>query len=173
MLLAPERLARCCVTQAVSAMYETLGQFERRDFRLSERRLDEVALACTQVVTSLHTNDADSITVLGSTVAPQRGSPSRFHIRLPRLQGAFTGTGDLMAALLLAHTDQEPDRIGNAVEQAVASLQAVLQVTLAAAGDASEPEDKSAAGARSRELRLIQGQDAITNPDVKHRAKPL
>lgn len=45
-------------------------------------------------------------------------------------------TGDLLAALLLARTQQHPDNLAAAVELAVAGLQGVLAVTAAAAGPA-------------------------------------
>jgi pyridoxine kinase len=130
-----------------------------------------------QVVTSLRVGNEDVITVLGSTVLPQSGSPAKFRIRLPQMDAAFTGTGDLMAALLLAHSAQQPAQLAKAVETAVATLQAVLQATMAVAGEAAKVStrdgQKSASGARSRELRLIQGQAAILHPEVVYRAEAL
>jgi pyridoxine kinase len=124
-----------------------------------------------QVVTSLKVTEEDSITVLCSTTSPQSNGPAQFRIRVPRMDAAFTGTGDLMAALLLAHTCANPASLSTAVEKAVASLQIILKDTLAEAGDAAASTDKTATGARARELRLIQGQAAILHPDVQHRAE--
>ena len=45
--------------------------------------------------------------------------------------------GDLITVLLLAFLDKNPGQLKNAVERALASLQAVLQATVKASGDAA------------------------------------
>lgn len=64
------------------------------------------------------------ITLIGSTRVPQEaGFPQRFRLRIPKLPMYFTGTGDLVAALLLARTADMPGRLTQAVELAIASVQ--------------------------------------------------
>jgi len=112
--------------------------------------------------------------VCGSTTAPQApGSPARFTVTVPRLDGTFTGTGDLFASVLLARISRDPTALAPAVEATVASVQAVLAGTLAAAGDAALTHERSAAVCAARELRLVQCQGAIQRPEVTHRAVPF
>ena len=92
--------------------------------------------------------------------------------QIRRLDGYFTGTGDLLAALLLGWLSKYPGRkeedLGRAVDSAVAGLQAVLRdthrhvVQMEERGDVSEKYD-SAWWAR-RDLRLVQNQDSLLHP---------
>jgi len=50
-------------------------------------------------------------------------------IEIPQLQQTFTGTGDLMAALLLAWTHELPHDYVTAVENALASVQVSIVCT--------------------------------------------
>ncbi|XP_071709758.1 pyridoxal kinase-like isoform X2 [Rutidosis leptorrhynchoides] len=72
------------------------------------------------------------------------------------------GTGDLMTALLLGWSNKYPNNLDKAAELAVSSLQAVLSRTL---------KDYEKAGydmqTSSLEIRLIQSQDDIRNPEIK------
>ena len=52
-------------------------------------------------------------------------------------------TGDLLAALLLAHTELRPGRLAEAVEHALASVQGILQATVKAAGSASQSKERT------------------------------
>lgn len=52
--------------------------------------------------------------------------------------------GDLIVVLLLANLDKNPGQLKTAVEKALASLQAVLQATMQAAGDAAFAEVRDA-----------------------------
>ncbi|KAH0448676.1 hypothetical protein IEQ34_022476 [Dendrobium chrysotoxum] len=80
--------------------------------------------------------------------------------------GPQKGTGDLMTALLLGWSNKYPNDLDKASELAVSSLQAVLQRTIA---------DYKEAGFNPRsdslEIRLIQSQDDIRNPQVKYKAE--
>ncbi|KAM3272171.1 hypothetical protein ACQJBY_042400 [Aegilops geniculata] len=71
------------------------------------------------------------------------------------------GTGDLTTALLLGWSNKYPDNLEKAAELAVSSLQALLRRTV---------EDYKRAGfdpaSSSLEIRLIQSQDEIRNPQV-------
>ncbi|KAJ4960578.1 hypothetical protein NE237_020488 [Protea cynaroides] len=78
----------------------------------------------------------------------------------------FHGTGDLMAALLLGWSNKYPDNLDKACELAVSSLQALLRRTL---------NDYKSAGFDPQssilEIRLIQSQDDIRNPQVDYNAE--
>jgi pyridoxine kinase len=74
----------------------------------------------------------------------------------------------LTAALILARTAEEPHRLAEAVELAVASVQAVLRRTADAATAAGAPTGPAAV-----ELRLIQSAAEIVRPEVLHRVEPL
>ena len=102
--------------------------------------------------------------------ASQRGeggadAPStQFRLNVPRLPGNFTGTGDLLAALLLAWVHRHPNDLQLAVEKATATVQAVLKRTVeavvAAGGD-------PAAGGVPPELLLVQSKREIEEPPVE------
>ena len=91
---------------------------------------------------------------------------SAWRIDCPVLPCHFTGTGDLCAALFLAHSamhDQvdgsstslcDNERIAGAVERVINTMFAVLQRTL----------DTTGSSVKSRELKLIQSRDIILNP---------
>ncbi|XP_052304157.1 pyridoxal kinase isoform X7 [Populus trichocarpa] len=98
---------------------------------------------------------------------PAKGqSPDQFKIVIPKIPAYFTGTGDLMTALLLGWSNKHPDDLAKAAELAVSSLQAVLQRTL---------DDYKTAGydpqSSSLEIRLIQSQDDIRHPQIKFKAE--
>lgn len=81
-----------------------------------------------------------------------------------------------MTALLLAWTHKHPNNLAAAVEKAVAGLQGVLTVTAAAAGPevlAAGKTVRTAEGFKAKELRLIQGQKHLVQPEVFIRAEPL
>lgn len=130
-------------------------------------------VAAAQVVTSTSLGAQEVLTIVGSTRAPQDDSPAKFAIDVPKMRAAFTGTGDLMAALLLAHLNRAPKRVAHAVEQTVASVQAVLCNTLEHAGDEAGDGAEGAAGMREKELRLIQSSDELLQADVTCRARDL
>lgn len=85
--------------------------------------------------------------------------PYTFSMHFPRIKDFyFTGTGDLLAALLLAWLRKFPDEPHKAAEVAIATVQAVIRRT-----KASSEGNK---GARTSELRLIQSIRDIENPDA-------
>ncbi|TXG72598.1 hypothetical protein EZV62_001177 [Acer yangbiense] len=120
------------------------------------------------VITSINING--KLLLIGSHQKEKVGlsgqSPAQFKIVIPKIPSYFTGTGDLMTALLLGWSNKYPDSLDTAAELAVSSLQAVLQRTL---------NDYLTAGydpqSSSLEIRLIQSQDGIRNPDVKFKAE--
>ena len=79
---------------------------------------------------------AETVALLGSSTAAE-GQRS-FRIDVPKIEGYFGGTGDLLAGLLLAHGAAHPADWARAARLAVGSVQAVLARTLEArraAGD--------------------------------------
>lgn len=103
----------------------------------------------------------------------KRNGP-RYVLDIPKLGSknmSFTGTGDLFAALFLAHSHQmDGDRLNVALERTVATLQSVIQTTIR-----SMPEDVKN-GARSPtafelELKIVQSKSDIENPKVLLTAK--
>ncbi|XP_027160395.1 pyridoxal kinase isoform X2 [Coffea eugenioides] len=97
---------------------------------------------------------------------PKALPPEQFKIAIPKIPAYFTGTGDLMTALLLGWSNRYPDNLEKAAELAVSSLQALLVRTL---------NDYRRAGydcqSSSLEIRLIQSQDDIRNPEAKYKAE--
>ena len=106
------------------------------------------------------------------------GDDEQHLIRTPRLPGQFTGTGDVCAALFLAHTDRRGDEDG--VEPSLAgvlgrvagTMNSIVERTAGAslggdgAGDDDGDDDGVARARRvaSRELQLIRSRDDIINP---------
>jgi len=123
----------------------------------------------TVVMTSLEgldTIDASQIGVLASykPAGGAAGAKGGYTCSLvvPRVDGSYTGTGDLFAALLLAWMNDTPTQPHTAIEKVVATLQAVITRTLSAANGSTKVGDI--------ELRLIQSKRDIEEPEVKHKA---
>ncbi|KAG9448965.1 hypothetical protein H6P81_008930 [Aristolochia fimbriata] len=109
------------------------------------------------VITSAHIDG--NLLLIGSHQKIKDVPPEQFKIVMPKIPAYFTGTGDLMTALLLGWSNKYPDNLEKAAELAVSSLQAVLQRTV---------NDYQCTGfdltSSSLEIRLIQSQDDIRNP---------
>ncbi len=122
------------------------------------------------------------------------GAVRQWRLLLPKVEAMhFTGTGDLMAALLLAWTHRHPgaDGVAIAMEKAGATMQAVLKRTVersrergeggAAAGtgcggaDGGGGEGGGGGGdpAARRELALLDAKREIEEPAVEVRAVAL
>ncbi|OVA14537.1 Pyridoxal phosphate (active vitamin B6) biosynthesis [Macleaya cordata] len=115
------------------------------------------------VITSVHIGD--SLLLLGSHQKVKGQPPEQFKIVIPKIPAYFTGTGDLMTALLLGWSNKYPDNLDRASEFAVSSLQALLQRTVTDYKSAGFDPQSS-----SLEIRLIQSQDDIRNPQVNYKA---
>ncbi|KAH6754938.1 pfkB-like carbohydrate kinase family protein [Perilla frutescens var. hirtella] len=115
------------------------------------------------VITSINI-DGDLL-LIGSHQKEKGQTPVQFRISIPKIPAYFTGTGDLMTALLLGWSNKYPDNLGKAAELSVSSLQALLVRTV---------DDYTRAGhdcqSSSLEIRLIQSQDDIRNPEIKYMA---
>lgn len=98
----------------------------------------------------------------------KRNGP-RYVLNIPKLglnNMGFTGTGDLFAALFLAHSYQiDGNHLNNALERTVATLQAVIQRTLNGMPEAVKNGSRSPT-ALERELKIIQSKGDIENPKI-------
>ncbi|XP_051126741.1 pyridoxal kinase-like [Andrographis paniculata] len=116
------------------------------------------------VITSIAMNG--ELLLIGSHKKEKDDPPMQFRISLPKIPAYFTGTGDLMTALLLGWSNKYPDNLDKAAELSVSSLQALLVRTI---------DDYTKAGhdcqSSSLEIRLIQSQDDIRNPEIKFHAE--
>lgn len=96
----------------------------------------------------------------------------RFKLSIPK-QGTgihLTGTGDLFAALFMAHSTYLPNDLGRALELTIASVQSTIETTLYAMPEELRSGKKSPT-ALQRELKIIQSKKHIENPDVKLKAE--
>lgn len=116
------------------------------------------------VITSI--NMEGNLLLIGSHQKEKGHSPDQFKIVMPKIPAYFTGTGDLMTALLLGWSNKYPDNLDKAAELAVSSLQALLQRTLADYVKVGFAPQSS-----SLEIRLVQSQDDIRHPEVKYKAE--
>ncbi|XP_074308337.1 pyridoxal kinase [Silene latifolia] len=112
------------------------------------------------VITSI--NIDGSLLLIGSSKKDKDQAPQQFKIMIPKIPAYFTGTGDLTTALLLGWSNKYPDNLAKAAELAVSSLQALLQRTINDYRHAGFDPKTS-----SLEIRLVQSQDDIRNPQIK------
>jgi len=101
--------------------------------------------------------------VLYASQAPAPGAPNadpeRLRLDIPAVPGAYTGTGDLTAALILAWTHRLGDHdLAGALERAIATVQSVLQRTHDTVGP-------------GKELQLVQSVGDMLDPDVRLRCR--
>ena len=141
----------------------------------------------TVIISSLDLpGSSDWVTIIASTIDAQQQESSSFQtlkLRVPRIDAYFTGTGDLFSALILAWLSRSPHDLKFAVEKAVAGLQAVLLDTVehsklfssnsnSSAAGGGGGDDRTAAVCAARELRLIQNQDKLIDPEIQYYAVP-
>ncbi|XP_031841260.1 pyridoxal kinase [Nomia melanderi] len=94
---------------------------------------------------------------------------SLIKIDIPKIPTNFTGSGDLFAALFLAHTYLQ-DNMEDAFAKTVNTLHSVLLKTFELSNKCQDEESQPA---RKIELRLIQSRKHIENPEVHLLAEPL
>jgi pyridoxine kinase len=116
------------------------------------------------VITSI--NIDSNLLLIGSHQKEKGQPPEQFKILIPKIPAYFTGTGDMMTSLLLGWSNTYSDNLDKAAELAVSSLQALLQRTVNDYRSAGYDPQSS-----SLEIRLIQSQDDIRNPQVKFNAE--
>lgn len=167
----------------------TPNQFEAEQLTgIVIRSIDDAKRAChllhqmgpsLVVVTSMELDcnkDTNNMTIVASQVQQNLNDTSEvqefaWRIDCPILSGHFTGTGDLCAALFLAHTSttgrtNSPDDLNLipvAMEKVVNTMYAILKRTSDAIGDT----------VKARELKLIQCQDLILNPPTTFTAQTM
>ena len=107
----------------------------------------------TVLVTSID-NDETPADTAELAVCDDTGA---FRLRTPKLSIAANGTGDVIAALFLAHLL----RTGSAADALSRSASSVFGIL------------KRTAEARSREILLIEAQDELVNPGATFRAEQL
>jgi pyridoxine kinase len=171
----------------------TPNQFEAEQLTgITIRSIDDAIKACHALhemgprqifITSMEfesSSDCNNMTIVASEIvaAPTNGASTKmlsaWRIDCPILPCHFTGTGDLCAALFLAHTAGVQDEvehsssspsdissIASAMERVINTMFAVLQRTL----------DSTSSSVRSRELKIIQSQDIILNPPQRFKAQ--
>eukprot|EP00040_Diaphanoeca_grandis_P021807 m.116463 g.116463 ORF g.116463 m.116463 type:complete len:312 (+) comp28505_c0_seq1:22-957(+) len=118
--------------------------------------------ASTVVVSSLDANivPQGEMKVLGSFVS-NVVAPYTFCLDFKRVDGHFTGTGDLFAALFMAWCYKTPTKPHVATERAIASIQSVIQRT--AQANANSVQDRNI---KNSELKLIESKTDIESPNV-------
>jgi pyridoxine kinase len=107
----------------------------------------------TVLVTSIETDEtpADTVELIACD------DNNAYRLRTPKLQIAANGTGDVIAALFLAHL-LHTGSAADALSRAASSVFGILKRT---------------AEARSREILLIEAQDELVNPGAAFRAEQL
>jgi pyridoxine kinase len=96
------------------------------------------------------------------------GKIEKFKLVIPK-QGNninLTGTGDLFAALFLAHSYRLPNDLKTALEMTISSVQSVIENTLNSLSDDMR-NGKVAVTSQLKELKIIQSKKFIENPQVK------
>jgi pyridoxine kinase len=158
----------------------TPNQFEVEQLTgIAIRSIDDAKRACHElhvmgpslvIITSMELDsnkESNSMTIMASQIqqTPINGNMTEaqelaWRIDCPILAGHFTGTGDLCAALFLAHTaklfdaPQNVNQIPDAMERVVNTMFAILKRTSEGLGQS----------VKSRELKLVQSKDLILKP---------
>lgn len=105
-----------------------------------------------------------------SIVASRRdtdGTTNVWRINCPELPGRYTGTGDLLSALLLGHSAMNPDNLPETLEKVMNTMYACIQRSLELT-----PEIPSYSKC-PRGLMLIQCKNIIENPPQVFKAEPI
>lgn len=126
----------------------------------------------TVAISSSELGGSDALLAL---VSHKEGNKSqRYRMEIPK-QGngiRFTGTGDLFAALFLAHSTLTKFDVCTTLERTIASLQAVITRTLTYI-----PEDVKAGKVQvtstQRELKIIQSKQDLEQPKVTFRCSKV
>lgn len=95
----------------------------------------------------------------------QSGTVELWCVACPILPGHYTGTGDLCAALLLAHTADAENNLKVAMEKVVNTMHAVIKRTY--------KHSNGSGDVRVQELRLIQSKSDIENSPSGFEAQRL
>ncbi|GAB0093896.1 Pyridoxal kinase [Sergentomyia squamirostris] len=116
------------------------------------------------VISSTSVRGPDNLLAFLSELLPEESKPRRSTLLMPKIGSVnFTGTGDLFAALFLAHTNANSNA-SVALEKTVASLQAIIRNTSNRLPPVSQSGEKP--GFVHRELRIVQSKKDIEDPEV-------
>lgn len=128
-----------------------------------DRGVKMVALSSSEI------GGSDVLLAFLSSKKPD-GSLEKYKMTIPKQGGVhLIGTGDLFAALLLAHTTELPNDLGRAFELTIASVQSVIEVTLNSLTEEKQ-SGQVKVSAQEKELKLVQSKKHIEAPVVKLRA---
>lgn len=93
----------------------------------------------------------------GQQQRQEEASVLMYEATIPKIDGHFTGTGDLIAALLLAWTTRCPGDFEKAIMMACTSMFGVVSRTKASIDRGENP---------NKEIRLVQSRRVIERPDI-------
>lgn len=123
----------------------------------------ELVVITSMMLSSDGSNENDKVmTILASerVTLVENGSTTTqdrvYCIDTPILEGSYTGTGDLFAALFLAWTAREPNNLPLALEKVVSTMHSVIKNTM----------EKYDGTVQSKELQLIQSKNVIEDPPL-------
>jgi pyridoxine kinase len=108
----------------------------------------------------------DTISIIASQRLRSEDGTSEDHlwcIETPVLDGSYTGTGDVTAALILAWSAKDPSNLGIVLEKTVSTMYKIIETTM-------KQRDGTVAG---KELKLIESKGIIENPPTTFKAKKL
>ncbi|CAH0691874.1 unnamed protein product [Spodoptera exigua] len=111
----------------------------------------------TVVLSSTELGDETYMIAIASTGGVQ------YQINIPKLDDAFTGTGDLFASLFLAWWHKTNNDLKLTLENTISTLQIIVKDTYEKAR-VHQPTGKISP--KLRELRIIQNKNFIENPKV-------
>lgn len=151
------------VEQLTGIAIKTMADAKRACRELHEMGPSLVFITSMELMLGSDDDDSSSMAILASERSADGTATAAWKIDCPILPGHFTGTGDLCAALLLAHTAREANNIPAVMEKVINTMFAVLQRTVEAAGNS----------VKSRELRLIQSKDIIEDPPRRFKAERI
>ena len=164
------------VEQLTGISIETMDDAKKACMRLHEMGPSLVIITSLVIADSTkEENNCPTISIVASQVRKTRmqqtngGSgvsalPEMWSISCPQLPGAYTGTGDLCAALFLAHTAIQPNDISGALEKVIDTMYAIIERTHRHSETCGESEIKVDSLVAARELQLIQSKREIENP---------
>lgn len=92
-----------------------------------------------------------------------------YDLHIKKLDGYFTGTGDLIASTFLAWSTRYPENLPLALEMSAATVQGVLQNTM----EYARAHPSRAGHKAPPELRLVQSKSCIESPTVVTRANTI
>lgn len=115
----------------------------------------------TVVLSSTELGDKENIVAIAST------KDACYKMLIPKLDAAFTGTGDLFAALFLGWSHKTNNNVKLTLEKTIATLQAIVKDTYKSAR-AIHPVGKIPP--KHKELKLVSNKSIIEEPVIEIKA---